>query len=141
MLHRRRICPADSMVPASGYVGEVKQQLIEAGNGRFLSGELWSANRGRERQYHDLLHSLNGMRGLLVNSVGKEWTICRPRKHRASRFRAFTIDSDLHWSRRRYAVRSLWSGGSAVDPRSGRFWRWFTIRRRIRMICAVRNLD
>jgi penicillin-binding protein 2 len=59
------------MSHASGYVGEVSEQQIEASNGRFRPGDL-AGKTGLERQYNDILTGTDGMRRVVVNSVGKE---------------------------------------------------------------------
>ncbi len=71
MVQRRRYLPGGFMSHASGYVGEVSEQQIEASNGRFRPGDL-AGKTGLERQYNDILTGTDGMRRVVVNSVGKE---------------------------------------------------------------------
>jgi len=71
MVHRRRYLPGGFMAHASGYVGEVSEQQIEVSNGRFRPGD-FVGKSGLERQYNDLLQGTDGMRRVVVNSVGKE---------------------------------------------------------------------
>ncbi len=52
MVHRRRYLPGGFMSHASGYVGEVSEQQIEASNGRFRPGD-FVGKSGIERQYND----------------------------------------------------------------------------------------
>jgi penicillin-binding protein 2 len=71
MVHRRRYMPDGFMAHASGYVGEVSEQQIESSNGKFRPGDV-AGKTGLERQYNDLLVGTDGMRRVIVNSVGKE---------------------------------------------------------------------
>ena len=71
MVQRRRYLPGGFMAHASGYVGEVSEQQIEASNGRLRPGDL-AGKTGLERQYNDILTGTDGMRRVVVNSVGKE---------------------------------------------------------------------
>jgi penicillin-binding protein 2 len=71
MVQRRRYMPGGFMSHASGYVGEVSEQQIEASNGRLRPGDL-AGKTGLERQYNDILTGTDGMRRVVVNSVGKE---------------------------------------------------------------------
>ena len=71
MVQRRRYLPNGFMAHASGYVGEVSEQQIEASNGKFRPGDL-AGKSGLERQYNDILTGTDGMRRMIVNSVGKE---------------------------------------------------------------------
>src|ERR1700693_3164263 len=68
---RRRSLPNGFMAHASGYVGEVSEQQIESSNGRFRPGD-FAGKTGLEKQYNDLLMGTDGMRRVIVNSVGKE---------------------------------------------------------------------
>ena len=71
MVQRRRYLPGGFMAHASGYVGEVSEQQIEASNGKLRPGDL-AGKTGLERQYNDILTGTDGMRRVIVNSVGKE---------------------------------------------------------------------
>jgi penicillin-binding protein 2 len=71
MVQRRRYLPGGFMAHASGYVGEVSEPQIEASNGRLRPGDL-AGKSGLERQYNDILTGTDGMRRVIVNSVGKE---------------------------------------------------------------------
>jgi penicillin-binding protein 2 len=71
MVQRRRYLPGGFMAHASGYVGEVSEQQIEASNGKLRPGDL-AGKSGLERQYNDILTGTDGMRRMIVNSVGKE---------------------------------------------------------------------
>lgn len=71
MVQRRRYLPGGFMAHASGYVGEVSEQQIEASNGKLRPGDL-AGKSGLEREYNDILTGTDGMRRMIVNSVGKE---------------------------------------------------------------------
>lgn len=71
MVHRRRYLPGGFMSHASGYVGEVSEEQIEASNGRLRPGDI-VGKTGLERQYNDILMGTDGMRRVIVNSVGRE---------------------------------------------------------------------
>src|ERR1700737_5505238 len=71
MVHRRRYLPNGFMSHASGYVGEVSEKQIEESNGKLRPGD-FVGKSGLERQYNDMLQGTEGMRRVIVNSVGKE---------------------------------------------------------------------
>ena len=71
MVQRRRYLPSGFMAHASGYVGEVSEEEIEASNGKLRPGDL-AGKSGLERQYNSILTGTDGMRRVIVNSVGKE---------------------------------------------------------------------
>ena len=71
MVHRRRYLPSGFMAHASGYVGEVSEKQIEDSNGKLRPGD-FAGKSGLERQYNELLQGTDGMRRVIVNSVGKE---------------------------------------------------------------------
>jgi len=103
------------MAHASGYVGEVSEQQIEASNGRFRPGDFvgksaWSANT-------HLCKAATGMRRVVVNSVGKEVDHLRRRKASlASRFSSPSIPTCSRSASNAGAARRR---GCRVDPRSG----------------------
>jgi penicillin-binding protein 2 len=117
MVHRRRYLPGGFMAHASGYVGEVSEQQIEASNGRFRPGD-FVGKSGLERQYNDLLQGTDGMRRVVVNSVGKEVDHLPTQEAIPGKQIQLTIDSDLQ----QVAEQSLGAREGAVvalDPRSG----------------------
>jgi penicillin-binding protein 2 len=117
MVHRRRYLPGGFMAHASGYVGEVSEQQIEASNGRFRPGD-FVGKSGLEKQYNDLLQGTDGMRRVVVNSVGKEVDHLPTQEAIPGKQIQLTIDSDLQ----QVAEQSLGGRPGAVvalDPRSG----------------------
>lgn len=71
MVHRRRYLPNGFMAHATGYVGEVSEKQIEESDTKFRPGD-FAGKSGLEKQYNDLLQGTDGMRRVIVNSVGKE---------------------------------------------------------------------
>jgi penicillin-binding protein 2 len=117
MVHRRRYLPGPFMAHASGYVGEVSEQQIEASNGRLRPGD-FAGKSGLERQYNDLLQGTDGMRRVIVNSVGKEVDRLPTQEPIPGKQIQLTIDYDLQQA----AEQSLGPRDGAVvalDPRSG----------------------
>jgi penicillin-binding protein 2 len=117
MVHRRRYLPGGFMAHASGYVGEVSEQQIEISNGRFRPGD-FVGKSGLERQYNDLLQGTDGMRRVVVNSVGKEVDHLPTQEAIPGKQIQLTIDYDLQ----QVAEQSLGARDGAVvalDPRSG----------------------
>ncbi|MFI5098456.1 MAG: penicillin-binding protein 2 [Candidatus Acidiferrales bacterium] len=94
MVHRRRYLPGGFMSHASGYVGEVSEQQIEAGNGKFRPGDV-AGKSGLEREYNDLLVGTDGMRRVIVNSVGKEMGHLEQQEAIPGKQIQLTIDYDL----------------------------------------------
>ena len=120
MVQRRRYLPGGFMAHASGYVGEVSEQQIEASNGKLRPGDL-AGKSGLERQYNDILTGTDGMRRMIVNSVGKEvkelGRLAEQEPIPGKQIQ-LTIDYDLQ----QVAEQSLGSRPGAVvalDPRSG----------------------
>jgi len=117
MVHRRRYLPNGFMAHAGGYVGEVSEQQIEASNGRYRPGDVVGKS-GLERQYNDLLQGTDGMRRVIVNSVGKEVDHLPPQEEIPGKQIQLTIDYDLQMA----AEQSLGHREGAVvalDPRTG----------------------
>jgi penicillin-binding protein 2 len=116
-ISRRRYLPGGFMAHASGYVGEVSEAQIEASNGRFRPGD-FAGKTGLERQYNDLLMGTDGMRRVIVNSVGKEVGRLSTQEAIPGKQIQLTIDYDLQ----QVAEQSLGARPGAVvalDPRSG----------------------
>jgi penicillin-binding protein 2 len=117
MVHRRRYLPGGFMSHAGGYVGEVSEEQIEASNGKFRPGD-FVGKSGLERQYNDLLQGTDGMRRVVVNSVGKEVDHLPTQEAVPGKQIQLTIDYDLQ----QVAEQALGAREGAVvalDPRSG----------------------
>ena len=114
---RRRYLPGGFMAHASGYVGEVSEAQIESSNGRFRPGD-FAGKTGLEKQYNDLLMGTDGMRRVIVNSVGKEVGRLSTQEAIPGKQIQLTIDYDLQ----QVAEQSLGTRPGAVvalDPRTG----------------------
>lgn len=117
MVHRRRYLPGGFMAHASGYVGEVSEQQIEASNGKYRPGD-FAGKSGLEKQYNDLLVGTDGMRRVIVNSVGKEMGHLEQQEAIPGKQIQLTIDYDLQ----QLAEAGLGDKKGAVvalDPRTG----------------------
>jgi penicillin-binding protein 2 len=117
MVHRRRYLPGGFMAHASGYVGEVSEQQIEASNGKYRPGDV-AGKSGLERQYNDLLVGTDGMRRVIVNSIGKEVGRLTQQEAIPGKQIQLTIDYDLQ----QVAEAGLGDKKGAVvalDPRTG----------------------
>ena len=71
MVYRRRYPRGGFMAHASGYVGEVSSQQVEDSGGKYKPGDI-VGKMGLERQYNEQLMGTDGMRRVIVNSVGRE---------------------------------------------------------------------
>src|SRR4029077_19006683 len=114
---RRRYMPGGFMAHASGYVGEVSEQQIEASNGKLRPGDV-VGKAGLERQYNDILMGTDGMRRVIVNSVGKEVDHLTQQDPIPGKQVQLSIDMDLQ----QVAEQSLGTRPGAVvalDPRTG----------------------
>jgi penicillin-binding protein 2 len=114
---RRRYLPGGFLAHASGYVGEVSEQQIEASNGKLRPGDVVGKS-GLERQYNDILMGTDGMRRVIVNSVGKEVDHLLQQDPIPGKQIQLTIDMDLQT----VAEQSLGARPGAVvalDPRTG----------------------
>jgi penicillin-binding protein 2 len=114
---RRRYLPGGILSHAAGYVGEVSEQQIEASNGKLRPGD-FAGKTGLERQYNDLLQGTDGMRRVVVNSIGKEVDRLSTQEAIPGKQITLTIDYDLQ----QIAEQSLGQRPGAVvalDPRSG----------------------
>lgn len=71
MVQRRKYPPNDFLAHAIGYVGEVSpEQLDQQSGDRYKPGDI-VGKAGLERQYNDTLTGTDGMRRVIVNSIGK----------------------------------------------------------------------
>ncbi len=70
MVQRRRYPHGSQLASAIGYVGEVSAQQLEESDGRYRPGDI-VGKAGLERQYNETLEGTDGMRRVVVNSLGK----------------------------------------------------------------------
>jgi len=114
---RRRYLQGGFLSHAAGYVGEVSEQQIEASNGKLRPGD-FAGKTGLERQYNDQLQGTDGMRRVVVNSIGKEVERLATQEAIPGKQIQLTIDYDLQ----QVAEQSLGQRPGAVvalDPRTG----------------------
>ena len=117
MVHRRRYPRDGFMGHASGYVGEVSAQQVESGNGRYRPGDL-VGKTGLERQYNDVLAGVDGLRRVIVNSVGKEVGRLEQQEAIPGKPIQLTIDYDLQVVAEQ-ALAGRKGAAVALDPRTG----------------------
>ncbi len=117
MVHRRRYLPGGFMAHASGYVGEVSEKQIEMSEGRLRPGDI-AGKTGLERQYNDLLMGTDGMRRVIVNSVGKEVGRLSQQEAIPGKQIQLTIDYDLQAAAEK-AMAGRKGSVVALDPRTG----------------------
>ena len=114
---RRRYMPGGFLGHATGYVGEASEQQIESSNSKLRPGDVVGKS-GLERQYNDILMGTDGMRRVIVNSVGKEVDHLSQQDPIPGKQITLTIDLDLQ----QVAEQSLGVRPGAVvalDPRTG----------------------
>ena len=70
MVQRRRYPQGEMAANSIGYVGEVSPQQMEDSDGHYRPGDI-VGKAGLEREYNDQLEGTDGMRRVVVNSVGK----------------------------------------------------------------------
>ena len=114
---RRRYLPNGFLAHATGYVGEASENQIENSNGKLRPGDVVGKS-GLERQYNDILMGTDGMRRVIVNSVGKEVDHLTQQDPIPGKQVQLSIDMDLQ----QVAEQSLGARPGAVvalDPRTG----------------------
>ena len=117
MVHRRRYFLNGFLAHASGYVGEVSAQQVEASNGRLRPGDIVGKS-GLERQYNDVLMGTDGSRRAIVNSVGREVGRLEQTDAIPGKPIELTIDYDLQVMAEQ-ALAGRKGSVVALDPRSG----------------------
>jgi penicillin-binding protein 2 len=70
MVQRRRYSHGEMLANAIGYVGEVSPEELDKSDGRYRPGDI-VGKAGLEHEYNDVLEGTDGMRRVVVNSVGK----------------------------------------------------------------------
>ncbi len=117
MVHRRRYMADSFMAHASGYVGEVSAEQVEKNNGRYRPGD-FEGKSGLERQYNDTLVGTDGLRRVMVNSVGKEVGRLEQKEAIPGKPIELTIDYDLQVVAEQ-ALAGRKGAVVALDPRTG----------------------
>lgn len=114
---RRRYLPGGFMAHAGGYVGEVSEKEIESSGGKLRPGD-FVGKSGLEREYNDVLMGTDGMRRVIVNSVGQEKGHLLAQEAVPGKQIQLTIDFDLQ----QVAEQSLGArpgAAVALDPHTG----------------------
>ena len=70
MVQRRHYPYREMLANTVGYVGEVSAQELNASDGRYRPGDI-VGKTGLEKEYNEQLEGTDGMRRVVVNSVGK----------------------------------------------------------------------
>lgn len=70
MVQRRRYPHGEMLANTIGYVGEVSPQELDGSDGHYRPGDI-VGKAGLEKEYNDQLEGTDGMRRVVVNSVGK----------------------------------------------------------------------
>ena len=117
MVYRRRYLPDGFMAHASGYVGEVSAPQVESSNGRYRPGDV-VGKTGLERQYNDILMGTDGLRRVIVNSVGREMGRLEQKEVIPGKQIQLTIDYDLQVAAEQ-ALAGKKGAVVALDPRTG----------------------
>jgi penicillin-binding protein 2 len=94
MVHRRRYPHGDLLASAIGYVGEVSAQQVEDSDSKLKPGDTVGKS-GLERQYNEILMGTDGMRRVIVNSIGKEMGRLEQQDAIPGKPIQLTIDYDL----------------------------------------------
>ncbi len=117
MVHRRRYPRDGFLAHAIGYVGEVSEKQIEASGNKLRPGD-FVGKSGLERQYNETLMGTDGMRRIVVNSVGKELEKLEHVEAQPGQKIQLTIDYDLQ-----VVAEAAMAGQKgavvALDPRTG----------------------
>ena len=117
MVHRRRYLPNGFMAHAGGYVGEVSPEQLENSNGHYRPGD-FEGKSGLERQYNDVLVGTDGLRRVIVNSIGKEVGRLDQKEAVPGKVIQLTIDYDLQVVAEQ-ALTGRKGAVVALDPRTG----------------------
>ncbi len=94
MVHRRRYPHGDMLASAVGYVGEVSAEQVEASDSKLKPGDI-VGKAGLEREYNDTLMGTDGLRRVIVNSIGKEMGRLEQQDAIPGKPIKLTIDFDL----------------------------------------------
>lgn len=117
MVHRRKYPENGFLSHAVGYVGEVSDQQVTQSEGRYQAGDI-VGKAGLERQYNTILMGQDGMRRVVVNSVGKEVSRLEHKEAVPGNPITLTIDLDLQVIAEG-ALAGRKGAVVALDPRNG----------------------
>jgi penicillin-binding protein 2 len=94
MVHRRRYPHGDMLASAIGYVGEISAEQVEASDSKLKPGDI-VGRAGLEREYNETLMGTDGLRRVIVNSIGKEMGRLEQQDATPGKPIQLTIDYDL----------------------------------------------
>lgn len=95
MMVQRRRYPHDAMLASAiGYVGEVSEQEMDKSDGHYRPGDI-VGKAGLEHEYNSELEGTDGMRRVVVNSVGKAMRTLEDVEAIPGKPIQLTIDYDL----------------------------------------------
>lgn len=118
MVQRRKYPPDDFLAHVIGYVGEVSpQQLEQSGGDRYKAGDI-VGKAGLEREYNDILTGTDGMRRIIVNSVGKPVRTLDDTEPIPGKPIQLTIDLDMQRVAEEEMTGKI-GAMIAMDPRNG----------------------
>ncbi len=117
MVHRRRYPHGDMLANAIGYVGEVSAEQVEDSDSNLKPGDI-VGKTGLERQYNETLMGTDGLRRVIVNSIGKEVGRLEQKDAIPGKPIQLTIDYDLQNVADDYMADKE-GAVVAMDPRTG----------------------
>ncbi|HTQ85238.1 MAG TPA: penicillin-binding protein 2 [Candidatus Solibacter sp.] len=117
MVHRRKYPGGGFLAHTIGYVGEVNEKQIEASAGRLRPGDI-AGKSGLEKTYNDTLMGADGMRRVIVNSLGKEVGRLEQKEAVSGKPIQLTIDYDLQVAAEN-ALGPQQGAVVALDPHTG----------------------
>ncbi len=117
MVHRRRYPREGFLSHVSGYVGEVSPEQVEASDSKLRPGDIVGKS-GLERQYNDTLMGTDGLRRVIVNSIGKEMGRLEQQEAIPGKPIKLTIDYDLQVAAEA-ALNGRKGAVAVIDPRTG----------------------
>ena len=117
MVHRRRYPHGDMLANAIGYVGEVSAEQVENSDSNLKPGDI-VGKTGLERQYNGTLMGTDGLRRVIVNSIGKEMGRLEQKDAIPGKPIQLTIDYDLQKVADDYMADKE-GAVVAMDPRTG----------------------
>src|SRR6202163_3840393 len=117
MVHRRRYPHGDMLANAVGYVGEVSAEQVDASDSKLKPGDT-VGKAGLERMYNDTLMGTDGLRRVIVNSIGKEVGRLEQQDAIPGKPIQLKIDYDLQVAAEA-ALGDKKGAAVALDPRTG----------------------
>lgn len=117
LVQRRKYPPSDFLAHVIGYVGEVSPEQLEESGDKYKPGDI-VGKAGLEKQYNDILTGTDGMRRVIVNSIGKPVRTLDDTEPIPGKPIRLTIDTDLQ-SVAEDELNGKVGSIIAMDPRNG----------------------